>query len=135
VQDSQDLLEVRHVSVSINRPLHEVYEFVSDVENLPTWAAGLCTSVRKAGNEWIATGTLGEVKVRFAERNGFGVLDHDVVLEHGVTVHNPIRVVPNGTGSELTFTLFRQPGISDGEFADDAKAVEKDLGTLKALLE
>ncbi len=61
---------------------------------------------------WIADGPLGRVKVRCVERNDFGVLDHDVVLESGVTIHNPIRVVPNGAGSEVTFTLLRQPGVS-----------------------
>ena len=35
-----------------------------------------------------------------------GVPDHDV-LESGVTVHNPIRVVPNGSGSTVIFTLMR----------------------------
>ena len=62
-------------------------------------------------------------------------MDHDVTLESGVTVHNPMRVVPNGEGSELVFTLIRQPGMSDGQFAKDRAAVENDLMTLKALLE
>jgi hypothetical protein len=46
-----------------------------------------------------------------------------------------MRVVPSGAGSELTFTLIRRPGVSDGEFAQDKAAVEKDLKTLKELLE
>jgi len=73
--------------------------------------------------------------VRFVKRNAFGVLDHDVVLESGATIHNPIRVVPNGAGSEVMFTLLRQAGVPAEKFAEDAKAVERDLRTLKALLE
>jgi hypothetical protein len=46
-----------------------------------------------------------------------------------------MRVVPNGEGSEFIFTLIRQPGVSDGQFAKDQAAVEKDLKTLKGLLE
>lgn len=34
-----------------------------------------------------------------------GLLDHDVELESGMVVHNPMRVVPNGEGSEFMFTL------------------------------
>jgi hypothetical protein len=64
-----------------------------------------------------------------------GVLDHDVTVETGETVHNPIRVLPNGTGSEVVFTLFRRAGVSAAQFDQDAKAVEKDLRTLKRLLE
>lgn len=77
---------------------------------------------------------LGEVRVRFTKRNDFGVLDHDVSLPSGVTIHNPMRVVPRGSGSEFMFTLIRQPGMSDEQFRADRAAVEKDLRTLKAFL-
>lgn len=132
---SGSLLEVRHVSVSINRTPEAVYEFAAAIENLPRWAAGLCDTVRNVNSEWTANGPLGTVKVRFVERNALGVLDHDVVLESGAMIDNPIRVVPNGQGSEVTFTLFRRPDISARDFAADARAVEKDLRTLKSLLE
>jgi hypothetical protein len=62
-------------------------------------------------------------------------MDHDVELESGVTIRNPMRVVPNGEGSEFVFALIRQPGMSDGQFAKDKAAVENDLATLKGLLE
>jgi hypothetical protein len=132
---STQLLEARHVSVSINREPHEVYDFAVQPENLARWAAGLGHTIRHVDGEWIAHGPLGEVNVRFVERNDLGVLDHDVVFESGATVHNPIRVVPNGSGSEVTFTLFRQPDVSAEEFAEDAAAVEGDLRTLKTILE
>ena len=77
----------------------------------------------------------GTIRVRFAERNTFGVIDHDVTLESGVTIHNPMRVIPHGEGSEFLFTLIRQPGASDEQFAQDKSAVEQDLKTLKNVLE
>jgi hypothetical protein len=46
-----------------------------------------------------------------------------------------MRVFPNDDGSELGFTLYRQPGISDQKFAEDAELIEKDLKRLKTLLE
>lgn len=131
----ESTFEVRHVSVSINRPWNDVYDFVSDGDNFVRWASGLGEKIRRAGNEWVAEGPLGTVKVRIVERNAFGVADHDVVLENGVTVHNPLRIIPNGTGGTVTFTLLRLPGVSEQQFNDDAKAVEKDLLSLKAILE
>lgn len=128
--------EVQHVSVFIARPPAEVYEFASDPKNLPRWASGLARSeVRRVGDEWIADAPFGEMKVRFAPRNAFGVMDHDVTLASGVTVHNPMRVVPNGAGSELTFTLLRRPEMSDEDFARDRDTVGSDLRRLKQLLE
>jgi uncharacterized protein YndB with AHSA1/START domain len=129
------LLEVRHVTVSIDRPPRAVYEFAADVENLPRWAAGLGTSYRRDGDVLVASGPLGTVKVRFVERNELGVLDHDVVLESGIVVHNAMRVVANGEGSEVTFVVLRQPGASDEALAADVAAVERDLRALKALVE
>jgi uncharacterized protein YndB with AHSA1/START domain len=32
--------DVHHVSVSVDRPPEEVYEFAGDPRNLPRWAAG-----------------------------------------------------------------------------------------------
>jgi uncharacterized membrane protein len=124
-----------HISVSINRPADEVYEFASNPENLPKWAAGLSGSIRNVNGDWIAESPMGSVKVKFADKNEFGVLDHDVTLPSGAKFYNPMRVFPNNDGSELVFTLYRRPGMSDHMFAEDAEAVTRDLGKLKTLLE
>ncbi|HYG68136.1 MAG TPA: SRPBCC family protein [Anaeromyxobacteraceae bacterium] len=129
------LHQVRHVSVSIARSPDDVYAFVSNPENLPRWASGLAGAIRNVGGEWIADAPAGTVRIRFVPRNPFGVLDHDVVLESGATVHVPLRVVPNGSGSEVVFTLLRQPVMTDEKFAEDARWVEQDLAALKRLLE
>ena len=46
-----------------------------------------------------------------------------------------MRVFPNNDGSELVFTLDRRADLSDQEFAENPKAVERDLAKLKTLLE
>ena len=128
--------DVQHLSIYIARRPSEVYDFASDPKNLPRWAAGLARSeVRKDGEEWIADAPFGRVRVRFVPRNSLGVMDHDVTLDSGVTIHNPMRVVPHGDGSEFVFTLIRQPGMSDARFIEDKAAVENDLRTLKDVLE
>ncbi len=126
---------VRHVSISIERSPADVYAFAADPANLPQWARGLSAGIERAGDDWIADSPMGKVKVRFVERNAFGVLDHEVVLPSGESVYNPLRVIPNGGGSEVVFTLFRRPGVSDDAFAADADAVAADLVALKKLLE
>lgn len=128
--------DIQHIRTYIDRRPNEVYDFASDPRNLPRWAAGLaCSEVKKDGDEWIVNAPFGKVRVKFVERNTFGVMDHDVKLESGVVVHNPMRVMPNGDGSEFLFSLIRQPGMSEEQFSRDKAAVEKDLKTLKDLLE
>jgi len=129
------LFEVRNITVSIRRSPKDVYTFVSNGENVPKWATGLGNEIRQVDGEWIARGPIGSVRVRFTPPNDLGVADHDVTLETGATVHNPIRVVPNGAGSSVIFTLLRLPGVSEQEFNEDARTVEKDLTILKGLLE
>lgn len=127
--------EVRHISAFIDRTPADVYAFVSDPLNLPKWAKGLSGSITQENGEWIASSPMGKVKVRFARKNDFGILDHDVELETGQVFHNPMRVVPNAEGSEVIFTLLRHPGMSETQFEEDAGLVKSDLQTLKGLLE
>ena len=119
----------------IDRPAEVVYEFALDLANLPSWAAGLGGSVEQRGDQWYVETSSGKVAIAFAPRNPFGVLDHTLTLESGETFYNPMRVVAFDAGSEIVFTLRRQQGMTDEEFARDARAVASDLATLKQLLE
>ena len=125
----------RTLTVSIDYPPDQVHDFISNPENLPKWAAGLCKSIIKTDAGWIVETSQGATKIRFAERNDFGVLDHYVNPAPGVEVHVPMRVLPNGSGSEVIFTILRSPEMSDEKFAEDIGLVERDLRTLKNLLE
>lgn len=128
-------LPSKHISISIKKPAAEVYDFASDPQNLPQWATGLSDSLKKVGDDWIADSPTGKITIKFAEKNTFGVLDHDVTLPSGATFYNPMRVFPNGDGSEVVFTLYRQPNMTTQAFLDDKKTIEKDLKKLKVILE
>lgn len=125
----------RHVSISINNSAEKVYEFASDPENLPKWAAGVSGSIKNVNGEWITESPMGMVKIKFADKNKFGILDHDVTLPSGETFYNPMRVFPNKGGSELIFTLYQRPEMSDRDFGKDEEQIKADLEKLKALVE
>lgn len=129
-------MPARIIHISIERDWHDVARFVLAPGNMPQWAAGLGAGFEQRGDHWIADGgPIGEVEVRFAPLNEFGVADHDVTLPDGTIVQNALRVVPNGDGAEVMFTLLRQPTMSDADLEADAVHVRKDLETLKAILE
>jgi len=111
-------MESLHLGVHILRPADEVYNYASQRVNLAAWASGVNDSMQ----------------IEFAEQNAFGVLDHWATVE-GVRYYNPMRVIPDGDGAELVFTLRRLPGTSDDDFANDAAAIAHDLARLKELLE
>jgi hypothetical protein len=79
----------------------QAYEFASNPENLPKWAAGLSGSIKNVNEDWIAESSMGTVKVKFAETNKFGVLKSRGNFAIRVKVYNPMRVFPNNDGSEL----------------------------------
>ncbi len=129
-------MPARIIHLTVNRPWREVYDFASQPENMPRWAAGLASGLKPDGEDWIGDGgPIGKIQVRFAPENDFGVIDHTVTLQTGINVENALRVIPNGDGAEIMFTLLRQPGTDDKAFETDAAAIHQDLSTLKNILE
>ena len=106
----------RHVSERIACPAERAYAFVRDPANLPRWAAGVSD----------------EMTLEFVPRNDLGVLDHTVVLPDGRSFYNPMRVIPDGDGCEVVFTLRPVPGT---DVEADAAAIARDLLTLRQILE
>ena len=128
------MMQSKTVTVSVAAPPAAVYAFASNPENLPRWLA-FCRSVARHDNEWVMQTDEGPIALRFVAANPFGVLDHVVTLPSGLEIYNPMRVVANGDGSEVMFTLFHSANMSAAQFADDARLVENDLLTLKRILE
>jgi len=129
------MMKSRTITCSINRSSSEVYKFASNPENLPLWVQSFCLSVKEFGDEWQMETSTGWVGIRFVPANEFGVLDHVVTLSDGKSILNQMRVVANGDGCEIMFTLFQLPEMDDEQFVKDAEMVEADLRTLKAVME
>jgi len=111
--------ESRHVGSHVARPADEVYAYLCDATHLPEWAAGVASAV----------------EVRFVPPNEHLVLDHDVSLPDGTVTTNSMRVLRDGAGCEVVFTVRRLEGTSDEELDADVAAVRADLESLKRLLE
>lgn len=90
---------------------------------------------REPDGSWTSDQAGVQVRIAFAPRNDFGVLDHTVTLPDGGIAHVPMRVIANGAGTEVIFTLLRQPEMTDETFAADAAWVERDLGRLREVVE
>jgi hypothetical protein len=128
-------METHIVSEALKVRPDVVYEFVRRMDNLPRWASGLAGGISQVNGAWFAESPMGRVKVTMAPTNAFGVLDHDVMLADGSTVHNAFRVTPAGEGSLLAFVLVRGSGVDTAAFQQDVAHVAGDLKTLKTLLE
>ena len=125
----------KQISAWIDRQAADVYEYASDPAHLPDWAPGLGSAVENVDGRWFVETESGRVGFAFVERNTFGVLDHEVTLPSGEVIYNPMRVIPDGDGCEVVFSLRRLPDMSDNDFARDAGLVQADLTRLKHVLE
>jgi hypothetical protein len=128
--------EARTIGVSIRRPWRELYEAIWRPEFFLNWASGLTSGpLERDGDRWKAEGPEGAVRIRFTDRNDFGIMDHYVETGDGQVVYVPMRILANAEGAEALLTLFRQPGMTDEKYEADAAWVERDLKSLKALVE
>lgn len=121
------------LTVTIDCSAGKVYDYVRDPRNLPEWS--FFEDVEDRDGRWIAIWEGTEHQVVMTKRNDLGVVDHLVLLPSDEEVHVPMRVIPNGRGAEVLFTLFQTPNMSDGQFARDGEAVRQDLDRLRAVLE
>jgi hypothetical protein len=133
-----ELRPARTLSVSIAAPAADVYAFIADPRRLPEWATGLGSAPTPLPDgAWRVETPAGPMRVAFAPANQFGVVDHIVTpLTGGDPVADvPLRVVPNGSGSEVMIMVFQQPDISDAQYDADTALVRADLERLKHALE
>lgn len=123
------------LSISIHKPFDKVYDFLAVPENFPQWATGLAKGLKKWGHIYMAETDDGMMKVKFSERNDFGIADHFVYPTTETEIYIPLRVIRNGEGSEVILTLFQEPSMSAEKFKADAEWVKKDLAKLKEVIE
>jgi hypothetical protein len=123
------------IHLSILAPPRQVIAFLVDVHNWMTWAPWIRSVSRSSARGWIFDTDAGPMNVRFVEQNTVGVLDHEVTLPSGVSVLNSMRVLANGSGSELMMVVFQSPATSTEEFERDVQAVRDDLTRIKKLSE
>ena len=129
------MMKSKTLNISIKSDPKTVYEFISNLENLPKWAPSTFPSIKEVNGEWLVDTPHGQNKVMLTEKNNFGILDHSVKLVSGVEVYVPMRVLKNSTGSEVLLTIFQTPEMTDEAFIQDIKMVERDLNHLKTIIE
>lgn len=123
------------IHVSILAPPQQVVDFLADVNNWKTWAPWVRAVEKSSGRDWTLDTDTGPMHLRFVERNSLGVLDHTVTLASGVSIFNSMRVVANGSGSELVMIVFQTPPATGEQFAQDVQAVRDDFARIKKVIE
>ena len=133
-------LQSEVVKVTIDKPFEEVTRYVSDPSSAHEWATEFFGGPLRAveGEEYIATVPMmgGEVRYRQDVDAKRGVVDVYIApkgADFGPPL--PVRVVPNGDGADVLWTLARFPGTPDEAWQAGLGSMERELYNLKRLLE
>ena len=130
------MFKSKTISIPIHRPFDEVYEFLAEPRNFPSWASNLGPDfVQLNETDWATTTRNGRLILRFARRNAHGVLDHEVFLEGKMIITTPMRLIANDEGCEIIYTQLQRPGMSEASFESEVEWVKSDFEALRSLLE
>jgi hypothetical protein len=131
------MLDSETFAYAIARPLDEVCDFLLEPSNYGKWAFVHDAAMRHLhGRDWAVETTVGPRIVRFAAPNAFGVFDLGLMRAEDGLVHPAgVWAIANGAGTELIYTNFRWPGMSDLEWESAKSWITADYLALQSLLE
>jgi len=121
------------VTVVLDAPKTEVFDFLSRVENMPEWATEFVRELRwEAGRPKVVNG-LGEFWIEIEADPETGVIDMLSGPEPDELALFPTRVValPDDR-SAFTFTMFQVPAMPEELFASQHASLLRELAGLQA---
>ena len=130
-------LETATISMTINAPPESVSADLADPSSHLEWATEFFsgTAEDQGDGTWQVTVPRmgGPVLLRIDGDTTQGVIDMYLApLGAPFGAPLPVRVVPNGDGSDVLFTLARFPNQSDEEWVEGLRSMERELTNLKA---
>ena len=120
------------VTTVLPAPRERVFEYMSDVQNLPSWATEFARELRREGDRWIVRNNLGELvfDIRADERTG--VIDMLAGPSDDQLAVFPTRVVglPDGR-TAYSFTIFQGPGMPDELFDSQYASLRREFENIE----
>lgn len=114
----------------------KLFDYVSNIENLPKWATGYCKKVWKDRSDYKIETPVGEMFQRFDPDRTRGTID----MYGGPTKDAmwcwPVRVTSdNMGGSVLAFTCIQMPTQPDTEFQGQCATLKEELENIRMAIE
>jgi len=123
------------VTTVLSAPRERVFEYMSDIRNLPEWATEFARELREEDGEYRVVNNLGEFlfEIRADERTG--VIDMFAGPSREQLAVFPTRVVglPDGSTS-YSFTMFQGPGMPDELFEAQHASLKREFENIEAIL-
>jgi hypothetical protein len=123
------------LTITIAAPRDDVFAFLADGANLPAWASNFAPAIRPNGDGWIVNQGAVEIGLEIPANRELGTVDLHITLPSGARRAVYLRVLPNGEGAEVLFTLFHSDLRTDDDIARQNDEVAEELRRVKAIFE
>jgi hypothetical protein len=106
-----------------------VHAYLSDGNNLPDWAPGFAPRIRESDGSWRISRDGVEFTIDLVAEPRSRTVDFLAAGGHARGLY--ARVLPNGDGSELLFTIMFTPDTPEDVIAAQMVTLEMELGAVR----
>jgi len=128
-------MHARVLTLTLATSRDAAFNYLADIENLPTWTGGFCEWIELHREGWWAYTAVGELAVEAKADDIGGEIDLRLRHVSGWTIVIPMRVRSDGEGGALVTLACRQtPGLTDEHYEQLFEALVSGLRGLLAKL-
>jgi len=118
-------------SISIAAPPENVLRLLGEPRMLPEWAPAFAEAVEPADPDWLINPGPGEFRIRARVSAEYGTVD--LLDPRDLRRGAHMRVLSNGDGSELLFTLVFPASVDKQSIGQQMATVEAELRAVRDL--
>ena len=120
------------VTTVLPAPRHEVFAYLSEIENLPEWATEFARELVRDGDDYKVVNGLGEFFFTIRSDPDTGVIDMYAGPAKDQMALFPTRVValPDGR-SAYSFTMFQAPDMPDALFESQHASLRREFAQIE----
>jgi hypothetical protein len=108
-----------------------VFNYMSNIENLPTWATEFARELKKDGNDYKVVNRLGEFYFEIKADPDTGVIDMFAGPSKDQMAIFPTRAVELADGrTAFSFTMFQGPGMPDELFDSQHESLKREFANI-----
>ena len=116
----------------VSAPKTSVFQFLSDVENLPKWATQFVKKMMIVNGKQKALTPFGEVFLRFETNEKAGIIDIYAGQTEDAMTAAFMRVIPFSSNSAgVIFTFFQYPSTDDNTWKIFCEWIKIEVGNIK----
>jgi hypothetical protein len=123
------------VTCVLAAPREEVFDYMSDIRNLPRWATEFARELKREGPDYKVVNGLGEFYFEIAADRETGVIDMFAGPSKDEMAVFPTRAValPDGR-TAYSFTMFQGPDMPDELFDAQHASLQREFANIERAL-